>query len=82
MNKFCTYLCFLCVRKRKTMENALLNEGMNIITEQLDILNIFRKMHNDEKIQEHFKDIPIEMSDACKVDIHDIINNIYKSWDK
>ena len=82
MNKFCTYLCFLCVRKRKTLENALLNEGMNIITEQLDILNIFRKMHNDEKIQEHFKDIPIEMSDACKVDIHDIINNIYKSWDK
>ena len=41
-NPFCTYFCFLCVKKRKNIPNTLVDEGMNIIVEQLDILNLFR----------------------------------------
>ena len=41
-NKFCTYCCFLCIRKRKNMQNVLLDEGMKVITEKLDILNLFK----------------------------------------
>ena len=76
-NPFCTYFCFLCVRKRKIIPNALVDEGMNIIVEQLDILNLFRKLLKDEKIQETFsKDEVIVMSDNCKLNIQEIMKNI------
>ncbi len=66
-NKFCTYFCFLCVRKRKNMQNVLLDEGMKIITEKLDLMNIFKKLYREEKLQEkeNISDV-IEMSDECK----------------
>ena len=61
------YCCFLFIRKRKTIENILLDEGMNVIRENLDIFNIFDKMYRSEKI--HLKLINqeiFEMSDGCK----------------
>ena len=75
VNKFCTYLCFLCVRKRKNIQNVLLDEGMKIITEKLDIMNLFKKLYIDEKIQENtkIKDITIEMSDECKEKVQNYI---------
>ena len=73
INKFCTYLCFLCVRKRKNLENILLDEGMNIIVEQLDVINLFKKMHNNVNIQDALKKDLIEMSDECKMNMNDII---------
>ena len=82
LNKFCTYCGFFCSRKRKTIENTLLDEGMNIVIDQLDIINIFRKMYRNEKIQEKIKDFPIEMSDECKLKIHGLINKMYESWNK
>jgi len=76
-NPFCTYFCFLCVRKKKNIPNTLVNEGMNIIVEQLDILNLFRKLLKDEKIQETFsKDEVIVMSDNCKLNIQEIMKDI------
>ena len=40
--------------------------------EKLDILNIFRKLYRDEKIQEQFKfDNIIDMSDECKQKINE-----------
>ena len=76
-NPFCTYFCFLCVRKRKNIPNTLVDEGMNIIVEQLDILNLFRKLLKDEKIQETFsKDEVIVMSDDCKLNIQEVMKNI------
>ena len=61
-------LLLLCVRKRKNLQNVLLDEGMKVITEKLDIMNFFKKLYRDEKLQE--KDIilhdSIEMSDECK----------------
>ena len=41
---------------------------MNVITQNLDILNIFKKLFLDEKIQEKLKkekDDSIKMSDEC-----------------
>ena len=75
-NKFCTYCCFLCIRKRKNMQNVLLDEGMKVITEKLDIFNLFKKIYRAERLQEIdnlFEDY-IEMSDECKQNLL----NLYK----
>ena len=64
-------------KKKKNIPNTLVNEGMNIIVEQLDILNLFRKLLKDEKIQETFsKDEVIVMSDNCKLNIQEIMKDI------
>ena len=74
VNKFCMYFCFLCVRKRKNMENALIDEGMKVITEKLDIMNLFKKLYRDELLQEreNIKDDIIEMSEECKANLHSL----------
>jgi hypothetical protein len=74
VNRFFTYLCFLCARKRKNIQNILLDEGMKIIIEKLDIINLFKKIFRDEKIQGRLddKDEYIEMTDECKTQLHDI----------
>ena len=76
MNKLCTYFCFLCVRKTKNMENILIDEGMKIITEKLDVMNLFKKIVKDEIIQEreNIKNDLIEMSDECKAKLYSINN--------
>jgi hypothetical protein len=57
------------------MQNALLDEGMRIIAEKLDILFLFRKMYIIDKIQEQieYKDEIINMSDECKNKIQKFI---------
>ena len=77
VNRYCIYLCFLCVRKRRNIQNILLDEGMRIIIEKLDIINIFKRMYRDEKFQEMLDDKEeyIKMSDECKTRIFDIYNN-------
>ena len=79
MNKFCTYLCFFCSRKRKNLENILLDEGMNIVVEQLDVINMFKKLHKDGIIQKTLNRDPIQLSDECKMNMNDIINKMYHS---
>jgi len=54
INKKRTCCCFLCTRKKRNIQNILLDEGMRIITEKLDILNMFKKMFRDEKKQENY----------------------------
>lgn len=74
INKIYTYFCFFCARKRKNIQNILLNEGMKLIIEKLDILNLFKNVYNVENIKESFnpKDEIIEMSDECKNNLKDI----------
>ena len=73
------YCCFLFIRKRKTIENALLDEGMNIIRENLDIFNLFKKMFTSEKIHEKLiKQEIFEMSEECKVKLLSINNKKHK----
>ena len=46
----------------------MLDEGLNIISKRLDVLNIFKRLYFDEKSQEsNLKEKEeIEMSDTCK----------------
>jgi hypothetical protein len=69
------YCCFLFTRKRKTVENVLLDESMKFIKEKLDIFNIFDKVYKSEKFQEKIiKQDIFEMSAECKKKLLSINN--------
>ena len=55
------------------MQNVLLDEGMNIISNRLDVFNIFNSLYKDEKINEKlWKNKDINMSDECKTRLKEI----------
>ena len=75
MTRACIYLCFCCTRKRNIIQNILIDEGKSVISEQLDVFNIFDKLYRDEKIQEKLTKVKlIEMSEECKTKIKSIYN--------
>ena len=76
INKFYIYCCFCCLRKKDNIRNALIDEGMKIIIERLDIMNIFNRLYKDEKIQEKINVEDIEMSDECKQKIEKNYQNV------
>ena len=79
LTRACVYLCFCFTRRRKILENVLLDEGMNIISENIDIFNIFEKMYKNEEIMEKLvSNNTIEMSDKCKIKLQSIYNKYYK----
>lgn len=79
MTRACTYLCFCCTRRRNILQNILLDEGIDIISNKLDIFNIFDKLYRDEKIHEKLmKHEVIEMSDNCKARLRNINNKVHK----
>ncbi len=41
INKFCIYCSFYCIRNVSNIKNFLLDEGMKLIMEQLDVFNLF-----------------------------------------
>ena len=73
LNIFCYYF----LRKKKNMNVNLLDEGMKVISERLDIMNIFIKLYQDEKVHEKFKfkSEGIKMSSDC-INNLDIIKKI------
>ena len=78
INRVYIYFCFCCTRKRKNMQNVLLDEGMKLIKERLDLLNLFRTIYQEEKINLNFATTEyIKMSDECKKKIEDIHNSFY-----
>ena len=78
INKGCIYFCFFCVRKRKNLQNVLLDEGMKIIVQKLDLLNLFRTLFRDEKNNINFANQEIiKMSNNCKNKIEHICNSLY-----
>ena len=83
-NVFCTYFCFCCSRKRENFANALLDEAMGIITEKLDIYNIFRNMYyiDDVKMKSNYEYEDFEISDECKEKLKEISHKIYNSFYK
>ena len=83
-NIFCTYFCFCCSRKRENFGNALLDEAMSIITEKLDIYNIFRNMYyvDDVKMKSNYEYEDFEISDECKEKLKEISHKIYNSFYK
>ena len=79
MNKCCLYSCFCFARKTKNMQNILINEGMKIISEKLDIINIFKKVYRIEKnnINNITEDEMFDMSEDCKNYLQDINKPFY-----
>ena len=75
ITRACVYLCFCFARKRNIIQNVLLNEGMSIINDKLDIFNIFDKLYRDEKIHEKLmRHEVIEMTDETKAKLRSIYN--------
>ena len=67
------YVCFLCTRKRKKIQNVLIDEGMLMFSEKLDVINIFSKLMKMEKIEGLNRNVePVEMSDECKSKLKNI----------
>ena len=68
VNKFYVHCGFCCVRSISSTNNTLLDEGMRLIVEQLDVLNIFRKLYIEAKREKELKEksVKVEMSDECK----------------
>ena len=59
------------------MQNILIDEGMELVSEYLDVINIFKRAHLENKLlgkidNEDF----IEMSDECKKGVQ----KVYKSY--
>ena len=77
LNKYYIYLCFFYARKKKNIQNSLLDEGMKIISDRLDIMNLFKKLYRDEKFIEKFniEDDIIEMSNECKRNLKDLLKS-------
>ena len=74
INRTCLYICFFYVRRRNNLQNILLNEGMKLVIEKLDLLNLFRTIYRDEKIHLKIKtEDLINMSKICKKNLDVII---------
>ena len=83
-NIFCTYFCFCCVRKRQNFGNVLLDEAMGIITDKLDIYNMFRNFYfiDDIKAKWNYEYKDIEMSEECKNRLNVVSHKIFDSFYK
>ena len=79
-NKFAIHCGFCCVRSIQNYNNILLDEGLNIIMEQLDVFNIFRKLYIESKNQTELNEklITTEMSKECQKNIKQYSNKINK----
>ena len=78
---FCVYCCICCLRKRKIIQNVLIQEGMKIISENLDIFNIFNRLIKGKKVKESLikeKEETIKMSDDCQKKMKEIYNSLYQ----
>ena len=71
MKCYCVYFWFCFARKKKNIQNLLIDEGMKVIIEKLDIINIFKKIYSTEYIEKalKIKGNMFEMSDICKKEI-------------
>ena len=54
INNFFIVFAFCCIRKRKNVNNYVLSEGLDLIGKRLDVLNIFKRLFYEEKIQKSF----------------------------
>ena len=72
----CIYFWFCFSRKKKNIQNILMDEGMDIIVENLDIMNIFKKINSINNIEESLKtkEYILNMSDNCKSKLHSLFN--------
>ena len=77
--------CYCFLRKEKNIDVNLLDEGMRLISENLDIINIFVKLNEIEKIKENIllsKLDNIQMSKTCKYYLDIIKREVDNPGDK
>ena len=79
INKCSIFFCFLCVRKFNNLPNILLDEGMILIMEKLDIRYLLKKIFKNDIIQENydFKNMELKMSDESKERIQKIYDSLF-----
>ena len=79
ISKWRICFCFLCARRFKNIQNILLDEGMRLIIEKLDIIYLFKKIIKEDKITENydFKNIELMMSDECKQRLQKMYNSYF-----
>ena len=83
-NLFCTYFCFCFIRKRQNFGNALLDEAMGIITNKLDIYNMFRNFYyiDEIKAKSNYEYKDFDMSIECKNKLKEVSDKIVDSFYK
>ena len=72
INSLCIYFCFCYARRRRNVQNILLDEGIRIIVEQLDLANIFKKLYSQDKVNDI---TAIKMSNVCKFRLKEIFSS-------
>ena len=77
LNRACIYCLFCFVRRRKNLQNALLDEGMDLISKRLDVFNLFKKMYILELNEDYVYNKIIPMSLHCKNRINAILDKIF-----
>ena len=79
INKCSIFFCFLRVRKFNNLPNILLDEGMTLIMEKLDIRYLLKKIFKNDIIQENydFKNMELKMSDESKERIQKIYDSLF-----
>ena len=79
MNCCCVYFWFCFSRKKKNVQNILLDEGMDIIVENLDIMNVFKKIYNMNKVEQSLKvNAIVDMSDKCKLKLRGLTQSKFR----
>ena len=64
------FFCLFYARKKKNLQNVLIDEGMRMVSQNLDIINIFINQMRVNNYLEHIKDnLSIIMSDEAKKEI-------------
>ena len=78
LNRGCIYFWFCFVRRRNILPNALLNEGMDLISKRLDVFNLFKQIYLVEQRKEVLLNKTIPMSQECNNRIKLILNDMLK----
>ena len=78
LNRFFVHCGFCCVRSVSNVNNILLDEGMKLITEQLDIFNMFRKLYIESKREKQMKEktVIVNMSNESKKNLEVLMKDL------
>jgi hypothetical protein len=73
--------CFWCTSRKKNVNKLLFEEGSKILTQRLDIVNIFNQLYINEIMHKKLGTVPedIDMSERCKYYLQIINENFIKS---
>ena len=73
--------CFWCTSRKKNVNKLFFEEGSRILTQRLDVVNIFNQLYINEMMHKKLGIVPedIDMSERCKYYLQIINENFIKS---